>query len=140
MEKTIALAGAPNCGKTTLFNLITGSRAATGNWAGVTVEKKIGRLKSDPDYEVVDLPGAYSLTPYSLEESVTRDFLLGRCAEAVICVIDGTKPEAGIYLALEFRSLGVPAVLAVNFADELRKMGGDVNLTALERSSASPPF
>lgn len=140
MEKTIALTGSPNCGKTTLFNLITGSRAATGNWAGVTVEKKIGRLKADPDYEVVDLPGAYSLTPYSLEERVTRDFLLGRCAKAVICVIDGTKPEAGIYLALELRSLGVPAVLAVNFADELRKMGGDVNLAALEKELGFPAF
>ncbi len=140
MKGTIALAGAPNCGKTTLFNFITGSRAATGNWAGVTVQKKSGTLKADPKMEIIDLPGAYSLSPYSLEESVTKNFLINGKPNAVICVIDGTNPEHGIYLCLELCSLGIPIVLAVNFADELRKSDGSVNLFMLKKSLGIPAF
>ncbi len=140
MKEIIALAGTPNCGKTTLFNLITGSRASTGNWAGVTVQKKSGRLKADPKVEIIDLPGSYSMTPYSLEENVTRDFLVSKSAGAIICIIDGTNPEHGVYLALELRSLGIPMVLAVNFSDELSKRGGKVNLPSLTKELGSPAF
>lgn len=140
MKKIIALAGAPNCGKTTLFNLITKSRGAVGNRPGVTVEKKYGALRRDDRFAVVDLPGAYSLFSERPEERAAGEFLRRKGADCVIVVIDGVHPEQGLFLLLEILSTGVFAVAAVNFADELTRRGGSADVTALSVALGIPCF
>lgn len=140
MKKIIALAGAPNCGKTTLFNLITKSRGAVGNRPGVTVEKKYGALRRDDRFAVVDLPGAYSLFSERPEERAAGEFLRRKGADCVIVVIDGVHPEQGLFLLLEILSTGVFAVAAVNFADELTRRGGSADVAALSAALGIPCF
>lgn len=139
-NKIIALAGTPNCGKTTFFNYVTGSKSQIGNWPGVTVEKKSGRLKSFTDITVIDLPGTYSLSPYSMEEKVTCDFINNKNFDAIICVIDGTNPEAGIYLALEIISKGIPALLAISYSDDMLKKKISVDTDLLSSMLKIPVF
>ena len=140
MKKIIALAGAPNCGKTTLFNLITKSRGAVGNRPGVTVEKKYGALRQNNDFAVVDLPGAYSLFSERPEERAAGEFLRRKGADCVIVVIDGVHPEQGLFLLLEILSTDVPTVAAVNFADELTRRGGSADVAALSAALGIPCF
>ena len=140
MKKIIALAGAPNCGKTTLFNLITKSRGAVGNRPGVTVENKYGALRRDDRFAVVALPGAYSLFSERPEERAAGEFLRRKGADCVIVVIDGVHPEQGLFLLLEILSTDVPTVAAVNFADELTRRGGSADVTALSAALGIPCF
>ena len=114
MSIKIALAGNPNCGKTTLFNALTGSNQYVGNWPGVTVEKKEGRLKGNKDVTVVDLPGIYSLSPYTLEEVVSRNYLIDEKPEVILNIIDGTNLERNLYLTTQLTELGIPVLIAVN--------------------------
>ena len=134
----IALAGNPNCGKTTLFNLITGQNGYVGNWPGVTVEKKEARLSSDKGVVVTDLPGIYSLSPYSPEERVGRDYLMGDEPDAVIQVLDATNLERNLYLALQVIETGLPVVVALNMADLVEKNGDRIDVPALERALGCP--
>ena len=129
----IALAGNPNCGKTTLFNALTGSNQFVGNWPGVTVEKKEGKLKKFDGVSVVDLPGIYSLSPYTLEEVVARNFLIGERPDAILNIIDGTNLERNLYLTTQFTELGIPVVVAVNMMDIVRKNGDVINIKELSR-------
>ena len=117
MESKIALAGNPNCGKTTLFNALTGSNQFVGNWPGVTVEKKEGKLKKHDDVVIMDLPGIYSLSPYTLEEVVARNYLIGERPDAILNIIDGTNLERNLYLTTQLTELGIPVVIAVNMMD-----------------------
>ncbi|MCI5801750.1 MAG: ferrous iron transporter B [Oscillospiraceae bacterium] len=135
MEKQIriALAGNPNCGKTTLFNALTGSNQFVGNWPGVTVEKKEGKLKGYEDVVVMDLPGIYSLSPYTLEEVVARNYLVGERPDAILNVIDGTNLERNLYLTTQLTELGIPVVIAVNMMDLVRRAGDQINITELSR-------
>ena len=123
MAITIALAGNPNCGKTTLFNALTGANQYVGNWPGVTVEKKEGKLKGHKDVAIMDLPGIYSLSPYTLEEVVARNYLIGEHPDAIINIIDGTNLERNLYLSTQIIELGIPVVMAVNRMDVVRKSG-----------------
>lgn len=127
MAIKIALAGNPNCGKTTLFNALTGSNQFVGNWPGVTVEKKEGRLKNRKDVTVIDLPGIYSLSPYTLEEIVARNYLINEKPDAIINIVDGTNIERNLYLSTQIMELGIPVVLAVNMADLLEKSGDKIH-------------
>ena len=127
----IALAGNPNCGKTTMFNELTGSNQYVGNWPGVTVEKKSGKLKGHKEVEIIDLPGIYSLSPYTLEEVVSRNFLLHEKPEAIINIIDGTNIERNLYLTTQLLELGIPVIIALNMADILHKQGDIVNVKKL---------
>ena len=129
----IALAGNPNCGKTTLFNALTGSNQFVGNWPGVTVEKKEGKLKKFDGVSVVDLPGIYSLSPYTLEEVVARNFLIGERPDAILNIIDGTNLERNLYLTTQLTELGIPVVVAVNMMDIVRKNGDVINIKELSR-------
>lgn len=131
MELKIALAGNPNSGKTTLFNALTGSNQFVGNWPGVTVEKKEGRLIGHRNVIITDLPGIYSLSPYTLEEAVARDYLLEECPDAVLNIIDGTNPERNLYLTTQLTELGIPVVCAVNMMDIVEKSGGSINTEKL---------
>ncbi len=131
MEAKIALAGNPNCGKTTLFNALTGSSQYVGNWPGVTVEKKEGRLKSNKDVTIQDLPGIYSLSPYTLEEVVARGYLVKEKPDAILNIVDGTNLERNLYLTTQLIELGIPVVVAVNMIDLVRKDGGRINLEKL---------
>lgn len=131
MQIRIALAGNPNCGKTTLFNALTGSNQFVGNWPGVTVEKKEGRLKKHDDVIVTDLPGIYSLSPYTLEEVVARNYLLGECPDAILNIVDGTNLERNLYLTTQLTELGIPIVVAVNMMDVVRKNGDKIDTEAL---------
>ena len=135
MEKQIkiALAGNPNCGKTTLFNALTGSNQFVGNWPGVTVEKKEGRLKKHDDVVIMDLPGIYSLSPYTLEEVVARNYLIGERPDAILNIIDGTNLERNLYLTTQLTELGIPVVIAVNMMDIVRKNGDQINIGELSR-------
>ena len=133
MEIKIALAGNPNCGKTTLFNALTGANQFVGNWPGVTVEKKEGRLKGEKDVIITDLPGIYSLSPYTLEEVVARNFLLGERPDAILNIIDGTNLERNLYLTTQLTELGIPVVVAVNMMDIVRKNGDVINIKELSR-------
>jgi ferrous iron transport protein B len=121
MEIKIALAGNPNCGKTTLFNALTGSNQFVGNWPGVTVEKKEGKLKGHKDVVIMDLPGIYSLSPYTLEEVVARNYLISERPDAILNIIDGTNLERNLYLTTQLVELGIPVVVAINhfYADEI---------------------
>ena len=131
MEWKIALAGNPNCGKTTLFNALTGSNQYVGNWPGVTVEKKEGRLKGNKDVVIQDLPGIYSLSPYTLEEVVARSYLVGEKPDAILNIVDGTNIERNLYLTTQLIELGIPVVVAVNMADLVRKNGDKIDLNRL---------
>lgn len=131
MEIRIALAGNPNCGKTTLFNALTGSNQFVGNWPGVTVEKKEGKLKNHKDVTITDLPGIYSLSPYTLEETVARKYLVGERPDAILNIVDGTNLERNLYLTTQLVELGIPVVVAVNMADLVKKNGDKLNLTNL---------
>ena len=133
MSLTFALAGNQNCGKTTLFNQLTGSHQHVGNFPGVTVERKEGQIKDHPGNTVVDLPGIYSLSPYTAEEVVTRDFLLRDKPDAIINIVDATNIERNLYLTLQLMELRVPMVLALNMMDEVTKSGGSIDVLALSR-------
>ncbi len=135
MEKQIkiALAGNPNSGKTTLFNALTGSNQFVGNWPGVTVEKKEGRLKKHEDVVIMDLPGIYSLSPYTLEEVVARNYLIGQRPDAILNIIDGTNLERNLYLTTQLTELGIPVVIAINMMDVVRRNGDQINVEELSR-------
>ena len=117
MSTTIALAGNPNCGKTSIFNILTGSSQYVGNWPGVTVEKKEGKLKHHNDCLLMDLPGIYSLSPYTLEEVVTREYLINERPDAIINIIDGSNLERNLYLTTQLLEVGIPVVVALNMMD-----------------------
>ena len=133
MELRIALAGNPNCGKTTLFNSLTGSNQFVGNWPGVTVEKKEGKLKKHSGVIVTDLPGIYSLSPYTLEEVVARNYLIGERPDAILNIIDGTNLERNLYLTTQLTELGIPVVVAINMMDIVKKNGDKINISELSR-------
>ena len=135
MEKQIkiALAGNPNCGKTTLFNALTGANQFVGNWPGVTVEKKEGKLKKHDDVIIMDLPGIYSLSPYTLEEVVARNYLITERPDAILNIIDGTNLERNLYLTTQLTELGIPVVIAINMMDVVRKNGDQINVAELSR-------
>ena len=134
MELRIALAGNPNCGKTTLFNALTGSNQFVGNWPGVTVEKKEGKLKKHSDVTITDLPGIYSLSPYTLEEVVARNYLIGERPDAILNIIDGTNLERNLYLTTQLTELGIPVVAAINMMDIVRKNGDKIDTQELSRA------
>ncbi len=133
MSIRIALAGNPNCGKTTLFNALTGSNQYVGNWPGVTVEKKEGKLKGHSDVTVVDLPGIYSLSPYTLEEVVARNYLIDERPEVILNIVDGTNLERNLYLTTQLVEVGIPVVVAVNMMDIVKKSGDKINIEELSR-------
>lgn len=133
MNIKIALAGNPNCGKTTLFNALTGSNQFVGNWPGVTVEKKEGKLKKNSDVSIVDLPGIYSLSPYTLEEVVARNYLIDERPDAILNIVDGTNLERNLYLTTQLTELGIPVVVAINMMDVVRKNGDKINTEELSR-------
>ena len=133
MNIRIALAGNPNCGKTTLFNALTGSNQFVGNWPGVTVEKKEGKLKKHDGVIITDLPGIYSLSPYTLEEVVARNYLIGERPDAILNIVDGTNLERNLYLTTQLTELGIPVVIAVNMMDIVRKRGDKINIAELSR-------
>ena len=133
MNIRIALAGNPNCGKTTLFNALTGSNQFVGNWPGVTVEKKEGKLKKHSDVTITDLPGIYSLSPYTLEEVVARNYLIGERPDSILNIIDGTNLERNLYLTTQLVELGIPVVLAVNMMDIVEKNGDKINTAMLSK-------
>ena len=132
-EIKIALAGNPNSGKTTLFNALTGSNQYVGNWPGVTVEKKDGRLKGHSDVLIEDLPGIYSLSPYTLEEVVSRNYLVTERPDAVLNIVDGTNLERNLYLTTQLLELGIPVVIAINMMDVVKKNGDKINIGELSR-------
>ena len=132
MSVKIALAGNPNSGKTTLFNALTGSNQFVGNWPGVTVEKKEGKLKGHKDVVIMDLPGIYSLSPYTLEEVVARNYLIGERPDAIINIVDGTNIERNLYLSTQIMELGIPVVMAINMMDILAKTGDKIHLDKLK--------
>lgn len=131
MDLRIALAGNPNSGKTTLFNALTGSNQFVGNWPGVTVEKKEGKLKKHDGVVITDLPGIYSLSPYTLEEVVARNYLIGECPDAILNIVDGTNLERNLYLTTQLTELGIPVVVAINMMDVVRKNGDKINIEEL---------
>nr|WP_294530399.1 ferrous iron transport protein B [uncultured Blautia sp.] len=133
MSIKIALAGNPNCGKTTLFNALTGSNQFVGNWPGVTVEKKEGRLKGHKDVIIMDLPGIYSLSPYTLEEVVARNYLINERPDAIINIVDGTNLERNLYLSTQIMELGIPVVMAVNMMDLVQKTGNKIHIDKLSK-------
>jgi ferrous iron transport protein B len=134
----IALAGNPNSGKTTLFNALTGANQFVGNWPGVTVEKKEGRLKGRKDVQITDLPGIYSLSPYSLEEVIARNYLLGEKPSAILDIIDGTNLERNLFLTTQLLELGIPVVAAINMIDAVEKSGEEIDLEKLEKRLGCP--
>ncbi|MBQ2266756.1 MAG: ferrous iron transport protein B, partial [Clostridia bacterium] len=133
MSIKIALAGNPNSGKTTLFNLLTGSNQYVGNWPGVTVEKKEGKLKKQDDVIVTDLPGIYSLSPYTLEEVVAREYLVNERPDVILNIVDGTNLERNLYLTTQLIELGIPVVIAINMMDVVRKNGENIDTTLLAK-------
>ena len=140
MEKQIkiALAGNPNSGKTTLFNVLTGSNQFVGNWPGVTVEKKEGKLKKHDDVVIMDLPGIYSLSPYTLEEVVSRNYLITERPDAILNIVDGTNLERNLYLTTQLTELGIPVVVAINMMDVVKKNGDQINVKELSRQLGCP--
>lgn len=133
MSMKIALAGNPNCGKTTLFNALTGSNQFVGNWPGVTVEKKEGKLKGHKDVIIMDLPGIYSLSPYTLEEVVARNYLIGERPDAILNIVDGTNIERNLYLSTQLMELGIPVIMAVNMMDIVEKTGDKIHIDKLSQ-------
>ena len=138
MQIRIALAGNPNCGKTTLFNALTGSTQYVGNWPGVTVEKKEGKLKKHTDVIITDLPGIYSLSPYTLEEVVARNYLIGERPDAILNIVDGTNLERNLYLTTQLTELGIPVVVAINMMDVVRKNGDTIRIDELSQALGCP--
>ncbi len=138
MSIRIALAGNPNAGKTTLFNALTGANQYVGNWPGVTVEKKEGRSKSDKEVTITDLPGIYSLSPYTLEEVVARNYLISERPDAILNIVDGTNLERNLYLTTQLIELGIPVVVAINMTDIVRKNGDKINITQLSKELGCP--
>ena len=138
MEIRIALAGNPNCGKTTLFNALTGANQYVGNWPGVTVEKKEGKLKKHSEVAIVDLPGIYSLSPYTLEEVVARNYLIGERPDAILNIVDGTNLERNLYLTTQLVELGIPVVVAVNMMDVVRKNKDKIDTKELSKALGCP--
>ena len=138
MSVTIALAGNPNCGKTTMFNALTGANQYVGNWPGVTVEKKEGKLKNQKDVTVTDLPGIYSLSPYTLEEVVSRDYLLKEKPDVIIDLVDATNIERNLYLATQLLEIGIPVVIALNMVDLLKKNNININVEGLSSALGCP--
>ena len=134
MSVKIALAGNPNCGKTTLFNALTGSNQFVGNWPGVTVEKKEGKLKGNKDVIIMDLPGIYSLSPYTLEEVVARNYLINERPDVILNIVDGTNIERNLYLSTQLMELGIPVVMAVNMIDLVNKSGDKISLEKLSKN------
>ena len=134
MSLNIALAGNPNCGKTTLFNEITGSKQHVGNWPGVTVEKKEGKYKKDKDMTIVDLPGIYSLSPYSAEEIVARNYIVEEKPDVLINIIDGTNIERNMYLTLQILETGIPTVVALNMMDEVESSGTKIDIDKISKA------
>ena len=133
MSVKIALAGNPNCGKTTLFNALTGANQFVGNWPGVTVEKKEGKLKGNKDVIIMDLPGIYSLSPYTLEEVVARNYLITERPDAILNIVDGTNLERNLYLSTQLMELGIPVIMAVNMMDVVAKNGDIIKIRELSR-------
>ena len=139
MSVKIALAGNPNCGKTTLFNALTGSNQFVGNWPGVTVEKKEGKLKAKygsgdgTETIIMDLPGIYSLSPYTLEEVVARNYLIGERPDAILNIVDGTNIERNLYLSTQLMELGIPVVMAINMMDVVEKNGDEIRIEKLSK-------
>ena len=131
MSIRIALAGNPNSGKTTLFNALTGSNQFVGNWPGVTVEKKEGKLKGHNDVTITDLPGIYSLSPYTLEEVVARNYLINERPDAILNIVDGTNLERNLYLTTQLTELGIPVVIAINMMDVVKKNGDKIDVKRL---------
>ena len=141
MNLRIALAGNPNCGKTTLFNALTGSNQFVGNWPGVTVEKKEGKLKRHDGVIITDLPGIYSLSPYTLEEVVARNYLITERPDAILNIVDGTNLERNLYLTTQLTELGIPVVVAINMMDIVKKNGDKINTAELStRRKTKKPF
>ncbi len=138
MSIKIALAGNPNCGKTTLFNVLTGSNQFVGNWPGVTVEKKEGKLKGYKDVVIIDLPGIYSLSPYTLEEVIARNYLIGERPDAILNIVDGTNLERNLYLSTQLMELGIPVVMAVNMMDVVTKNGNQIHSKKLSEKLRCP--
>ena len=134
MDLRIALAGNPNSGKTTLFNALTGSNRFVGNWPGVTVEKKEGKLKKHDGVIITDLPGIYSLSPYTLEEVVARNYLINERPDAILNIVDGTNLERNLYLTTQLTELGIPVVVAINMMDVVQKNGDKINTAELSRA------
>ena len=133
MSIKIALAGNPNSGKTTLFNALTGSNQYVGNWPGVTVEKKEGSMNGNKDVVLTDLPGIYSLSPYTLEEVVARNYLVNERPDAILNVVDGTNLERNLYLTTQLMELGIPVVIAINMMDIVRKNGDIIDIPMLSK-------
>ena len=138
MKYTIALAGNPNCGKTSVFNALTGSRQHVGNWPGVTVDKKEGEYKKDKTVTILDLPGTYSLSPYSEEEKIAHDYIVNEKPNAVIDIVDGTSIERNLYLTLQILETGVPVVIALNMIDEVEKRGDKIDAKKLSEILGVP--
>lgn len=138
MNIRIALAGNPNCGKTTMFNDLTGSSQYVGNWPGVTVEKKEGRLRGNKDVTIVDLPGIYSLSPYSLEEVISRDFLLNEKPDVIIDIVDASNMERNLYLTTQLIEIGIPVVIALNMMDVVEKNGDKIDVNELSKRIGCP--
>lgn len=138
MAIRIALAGNPNSGKTTMFNDLTGSAQYVGNWPGVTVEKKEGRLKGSKEVIIQDLPGVYSLSPYTLEEVITRNYLVNERPDAIINIVDGTNIERNLYLTTQLLELNIPVVVAVNMMDLVRRHGDKLDLDSLSKALGCP--
>mgnify|MGYP000009349783 CR=1 FL=1 len=132
MSIRLALAGNPNCGKTTMFNDLTGATQYVGNWPGVTVEKKEGKFKGDKEVLITDLPGIYSLSPYTLEEVVARDYLVNEKPQAIMNLVDASNIERNLYLTTQLLEMGIPVVIALNMMDEMRANGNTVDVNKLE--------
>ena len=133
-ETKIALVGNPNCGKTTMFNELTGSKQYVGNWPGVTVEKKEGRLKGHDDVIITDLPGIYSLSPYTLEEVISRNYLLDNDVDAILNLVDGSNIERNLYLTTQVLEMGIPVAIAMNMMDIVRKNGDLLHIERLQKA------
>ena len=138
MDMKIALAGNPNSGKTTLFNALTGSNQFVGNWPGVTVEKKEGKLKKHDGVVIADLPGIYSLSPYTLEEVIARNYLIDEKPDAILNIVDGSNLERNLYLTTQLLELGIPMVIAINMMDVVRKNGDKIDIQALSEQLGCP--
>ena len=134
MRIKIALAGNPNCGKTTMFNDLTGSTQYVGNWPGVTVEKKEGKLRGEKDIIIQDLPGIYSLSPYTLEEVIARNYLINEKPDAILNIVDGSNIERNLYLTTQLLEVGVPMVIALNMMDLVRKNGDRIDVKKLSEA------
>jgi len=138
MSIKVALAGNPNCGKTTLFNLLTGSNQYVGNWPGVTVEKKEGQMINHEDVIIVDLPGIYSLSPYTMDEVVTRKYLVDEKPDVILDIVDGNNLERNLYLTTQLLELGIPTVVAINMMDIVRKKGDSLDIDVLSKRLGCP--